>query len=118
LAADGLHTHGETRENGVACDVSEADGEGTASEGELPETAEEEHGDEGAGVEEKAGEDHGEGNLENGKGLFNGQGEMGIGIGIVSWFVSVLLRDQWVCEMMHAIGIVIGIGRLLKVVIN
>lgn len=39
-----------------------------------------------------------------------------IGIGIVSWFVSVLLRDQWVCEMMHAIAI--AIARHLKVVIN
>lgn len=72
MTADGFHTHGEARENGVASDVGKADGEGAASERELAETAEEEHGDERAGVKEEAGEDHGEGDLVNGEGFLNG----------------------------------------------
>ena len=111
MSADGFHADGEARENGVAGDVGKAESEGSAGERELAKAAEEEHGNEGAGVEEKAGEDHGEGDLGNGKGLSKGQGEMGINL--FGWFMVGLLgcrglRDQRVCKM--------HIGRLQRVI--
>lgn len=51
--------------------------------------AEEKHGDHGTRVEEKAGEDHGECNGENGLGFSEGEGERGLvvqGDSSVGWF--------------------------------
>lgn len=53
MAADWIHAYSEAGEDGVASNVGEADGEGATSEREWAEVAEEEHGDDGAGVEQK-----------------------------------------------------------------
>jgi hypothetical protein len=58
LAAHRLHAHGEAGQDGVARDVGEADGEGPAGEGELAETAKEEHRDHRPDVEYETRHDH------------------------------------------------------------
>lgn len=51
LAANGLHAHGQARQDRVPGDVSEGQGEGPTGQGEVAEAAEEKHGDHGPGVE-------------------------------------------------------------------
>ncbi|KAL0904890.1 hypothetical protein M5K25_027050 [Dendrobium thyrsiflorum] len=66
LSADGVHSGGETGEDGVACDVGEAHGQRAAGERERAEAAEEEHGDHGSRVKQKRRKDKGEGKRKKG----------------------------------------------------
>lgn len=52
LGAEWLHAEGQTREHRVASDVGEGDGEGSGGEGKVAQGPEEEHGQDGAGVDE------------------------------------------------------------------
>lgn len=73
LPAYGLHAHGEPREDGIAGDVGEPDGEGASGERQVAEATKKQHGDHGPGIEEQAGEDHRQGQAQNGLGFYKSQ---------------------------------------------
>lgn len=69
LAAQWLHAHCEAREDRVAGDIGETNGEGTAGKGETAKAAKEDHGDEGTRVVEESSERNGRGERESALGL-------------------------------------------------
>ncbi|BAT09033.1 Os09g0524001 [Oryza sativa Japonica Group] len=74
LAANRVHPAGEAGEDGVAGDVGEAERERAAGERELAEAAEEDHGHQGAQVQQDPGADHRPGEAEDGRHLAKNAG--------------------------------------------
>lgn len=98
LGAQGLHPQCQAGKHRVTGDVSEGDGEGAGGKLAVAKIAEEEHGEDGARVENESGESYWEGEVKE---RFGFGGDLGEG---------------WTNELRMLYGVGFGILQLLHTV--